>query len=194
MDKKLLLNDIQSKISITDGEFESFAELFVKKNIKKKENLIEQGEKNDKVYFIEKGIVYSYKTLVNGNYQVIQFAKENYWITDLCSFFNSSISLFTIEAVEECELLYISKQQYDEICLQNRKIETYFRLTIQSAYTHTLQRLSDAYSEDAASKYNLFIKQHFEISQRVPQYLIASYLGILPSSLSRIRKKNNFLA
>ena len=181
MENKILLHNIQSKIAITDIEFDLFADFFVKKAIKKNEKLVEEGKKNDKVYFIEKGLIYSYKTLNNDKIQVIQFAKENYWVTDLCSFFNSSVSLFTVQAVEDCTLLYISRQQYDEICLKNRTIETYFRLTIQNAYSNTLHRLSDAYSEDAESKYNAFLKQDFEINQRVPQYLVASYLGILPS-------------
>lgn len=189
MDKKLLLQNIQSKISITDTEFNSIAELFQIKTIKKKHTLIEEGKKNDKVYFIEKGLLYSHKTLNDGTIQVIQFAKENFWVTDLCSFFNSSTSLFTIEAIEDCDLLYISKQEYDLMCLQNNKMETFFRLTIQSAYVNTLQRLSDVYSEDAESKYNYFLQHNTDLAQRVPQYLIASYLGILPSSLSRIRNK-----
>lgn len=191
MKNKILLHNIQSKIAITDIEFDLFDDFFGKIHIKKNKKLVEEGKKNDKVYFIEKGLIYSYKTLDNGKIQVIQFAKENYWVTDLCSFFNSSVSLFTIQAIEDCTLLYISRQQYDEICVKNRKIETYFRLTIQNAYANTLHRLSDAYSEDAESKYNTFLKQDFEINQRVPQYLIASYLGILPSSLSRIRNKKN---
>jgi len=191
MDNQLLLQNLQSKIALTDQEFESFAALFVKKNVKKKELLIEEGKKNDRVYFIEKGLVYSYKTLHDGNTQVIQFAKENYWVTDLFSFFNSSVSLFTIEAIEDCNMLSISRQQFDEICLQNGKIETFFRLTIQAAYANTLQRLSDVYSEDAESKYNHFLTNNTQLAQRVPQYLIASYLGILPSSLSRIRNKKS---
>ncbi len=189
MENEILLSDVQSKIPISENEFESFAKLLVRKKIKKKDKLIEEGKKNDKVYFIEKGLVYSYKIVDDGYTQVIQFAKENYWITDLCSFFNLSPSLFTIEAIEDCTLLYITRQQYDKICLQNRKIETYFRLTIQSAYAHTLQRLSDVYSEVAESKYNHFLTNNAQLVQRIPQYLVASYLGILPSSLSRIRNK-----
>lgn len=191
MNSSLLLQNIQSKIALKNEDLKAFTSLFVKSTIKKNQKLIEEGKKNDKLYFIEKGLVYSYKTLNDGSIQVIQFAKENYWITDLCSFFNSSTSLFTITTIEHCELLHISRQRYDDICLQNNNIATYFRLIIQTAYGHTLQRLSDVYVENATSKYNHFIKQFFEISQRVPQYLIASYLGILPSSLSRIRNKKS---
>lgn len=97
--------------------------------------------------------------------------------------------MFSIKAIEDCKLLYITKENYEKSCLNSISINTYFRLNIQNAYSATLQRLSDVYAKDAESKYEYFIKHFFEISQRVPQYLIASYLGILPSSLSRIRNK-----
>lgn len=134
-------------------------------------------------------MLYTYKTLEDGNTQVIQFAKENNWISDLFSFFSSKKSLFTVQALEDCQLLSITKKQFDTICESHPKMETFFRLVFQSAYINTLKRLSDSYSEDAETKYNQCISQHPEIIQRVPQYLIASYLGILPSSLSRIRNK-----
>jgi CRP-like cAMP-binding protein len=135
------------------------------------------------------GFYFLIKTLDNGNEQVIQFACENYWISDLYSFFSGSKALFTIQALEDCELLSITKQQFDIICAQYPKMETVFRLNFQSAYVNTLLRLSDVYSEDAESKYNQFIRKYPQFLQRVPQYLIASYLGILPSSLSCIRNK-----
>jgi CRP-like cAMP-binding protein len=86
----------------------------------------------------------------------------------------------------------ISKTDFELICSQYPKMETVFRLNFQSAYVNMLIRVSDIYSEDAQSKYFNFSKQFPDLLQRVPQYLIASYLGILPSSLSRIRK--NFKA
>ncbi len=191
MDKKLLLQNIQSKLSITEKDFETFVGLFVRKTIKKKNKLIEEGKFNEKLYFIEQGLVFSYKTLNNGNEQVIQFAKEDYWISDLCSFFSGSKALFTIQALEDCELLSITKQQFDTICEVYPKMETFFRLSFQTAYINTLHRLSDVYTDDAENKYNHFIQQYPQFIQRVPQYLIASYLGILPSSLSRIRTKRS---
>jgi CRP-like cAMP-binding protein len=189
MNKNILLQNIQSKRSITEKDFELFADLFERKTIKKKEKLIEEGKINDKLYFIEHGLLYSYKTLESGNIQVIQFAEENYWISDLYSFFSFSKSLFTIQALEDCEVLSITRENFDAVCEQYPTMETFFRHNFQSAYVTTLKRLSDVYSEDAETKYAHFIKQYPRLVQRVPQYLIASYLGILPSSLSRIRNK-----
>jgi CRP-like cAMP-binding protein len=166
--------------------------------IGKKQKLVEQGKPNHKLYFIEKGLLFSYKMLDNDNQQVIQFAKENGWISDLYSFFSGSNALFTIQALEPCKVWGFSKIDFDKICEQYPKMETLYRLNIQTAYIHTLARLSDAYSVDAEAKYNKIRAEQPDLLQRVPQYLIASYLGILPSSLSRIRnikrQTNSFLA
>lgn len=192
MNKKILLQNLQSKIAISEDEFDEFVTLFQYKELKKKDILVEENRPNDTLYFIEKGLLFLYKTLENGEIQVIQFAKENYWMSDLYSFFTASNALFGIQALEDCQVWSISKTNFEAICLQYPKMETLFRLNFQTAYVNTLIRVSDIYSEDAQSKYNHFLKQFPDLVQRVPQYLIASYLGILPSSLSRIRK--NFKA
>lgn len=189
MNNQAFFKNIQSKVQFEETEFELFESFFETIDIKKKHILIEEGKRNDKLYFIKKGLLYSYKTLENGNTQVIQFASENHWISDLSSFFNSTMALFTIQALEDCELLCLEKEKFDQACAKIPKIERLFRLTFQGAYANTLQRLSDIYSEDAQSKYQEFINKYPSLIQRVPQYLIASYLGILPSSLSRIRNK-----
>ncbi|MEQ1554146.1 MAG: Crp/Fnr family transcriptional regulator [Ferruginibacter sp.] len=189
MDKELLIKHIQEKVKISEQEMESIIQQFDIVVIKKKTNLIVEEKLNDRIYFVEKGLLYAYKTLDDGSTQVIQFAKENNWISDLYSFFSSTKSLFTVQTIEDCQLLSITKKQFDSICEIYPKMEKFFRLVFQTAYVNTLKRISDNYSDDAETKYNQCISQHPEIIQRVPQYLIASYLGILPSSLSRIRNK-----
>jgi CRP-like cAMP-binding protein len=184
-----LYKSIHSKIELNNSEFESIAGYFKPTHVSKKEILIAEEKSNDKLYFIEKGLLFSYKTLDNGNVQVIQFAKEDYWISDLCSFFSGTKSLFSIQAVEDSILWALNKNDFEKLCGEFPKMETLFRLNFQNAYVNTLRRLSDIYSEDAEAKYNKILEQQPDLLQRVPQYLIASYLGILPSSLSRIRNK-----
>lgn len=189
MEKDLLLKYIQQKVRISVKEYETIAVQFDRLLIKKKTNLIFGEKLNDRIYFVEKGLLYAYKTLEDGNTQVVQFAKENNWISDLYSFFLSSKALFSVQTLEDSQLLSITKKKFDSICEEHPKMERFFRLLFQTAYVSTLQRLSDSYSENAETKYNHFISHHNELVHRVPQYLIASYLGILPSSLSRIRNK-----
>ena len=148
-----------------------------------------EGHYTDKAYFIQKGLLFSYKTLESGDIQVVRFAKENFWIGDLNSFIWGSKALFTIEALEPSELWSIARVEWDHLMKESRPFETYFRILIQTAYANLLIELSDIYSEDAEAKYIRLREQYPDLLQRVPQYLIASYLGILPSSLSRIRNK-----
>lgn len=189
--RESLYQDINSKVLISKADFELFAESFKARVIGKKQKLVEEGKKNDKIYFIEKGLLFSYKQLDNGDMQVIQFAKENYWISDLYSFISDSKALFNIQALEDCEIWELSRADLAKICGEYSQMETYYRLNIQSAYVNTLLRLSNVYSADAEAKYNELRMVHPDLLQRVPQYLIASYLGILPSSLSRIRNKRS---
>jgi CRP-like cAMP-binding protein len=189
MNPQFLFDNINSKLPITDAEFKIIAPNFHFKEVGKKEILIAEGKKNEVVYIVEKGLMCNYKTLDSGDKQVIQFAKENYWIGDFYSFFTGAPALFTLEALEDCKLWTCSKRGLDLFIKEIPKMEKFLFKLSQGAYINTLIRLSDIYSVDAEAKYAKLAQQQPDLLQRVPQYLIASYLGILPSSLSRIRNK-----
>jgi CRP-like cAMP-binding protein len=191
MEKQVLYQIIAAKVPLTREMFEEIAPFFHFTKIKKKQHLTEEGKPNNKIYIIKKGIMFSYKMLENGNKQVIQFAKENYWFTDLSSFISGTNALFGIQALENCELWTVSKKDMDYLCEHFLPIATFARLNLQGGLVKTLIRLADAYSQDARLKYEQLLNESPDLIQRVPQYLIASYLGILPSSLSRIRKQRD---
>lgn len=191
MNIKSLYQNINSKTAISRTDFELFADCFKSRYFKKNQKLVEEGKSNNKLYFIETGLLVSCKQLDNGDTQVIQFAKENYWISDLYSFLSGSKALFTILALEDCEVWEIAKPDLDKICSQYHLMETFYRLNVQNAYVSTLLRLSNIYSANAEERYNEISNVQPDLLQRVPQYLVASYLGILPSSLSRIRNKKS---
>lgn len=193
MNKQSIFTDINSKVAISEQEFEQFSDIFNCKTLKKKEILIEENHPNDKLYFVQEGLLFTYKTLESGTIQVIQFAKENDWITDVFSCFSGAKAVFGIEALEDCTVWYASKQDYEDTCKNHAKMNTFGRLNFQSAYATNLLRISDIYAADAEMKYNQLRQTQPDLLQRAPQYLIASYLGILPSSLSRIRNKNGHL-
>lgn len=189
MNIQSLFDNINSKVSVSNADLETVEGYFKSHAIKKNAEILSEGNYNNKLYFVEKGLLYSYKTLGNGNLQVIQFARENYWISDLYSFLSDSKSLFSVKAIEDTELWYIDKDNFEIVCKLLPIIETFFRLRLQTAYVNTLHRLSDVYSQEAREKYEKISQTQPDLLQRVPQYLLASYLGILPSSLSRIRNK-----
>jgi CRP-like cAMP-binding protein len=184
-----LFKSIVSKAPAAEKEFESIVHYFKYETIDKKQKLVTEGHYINKAFFIQKGLLFSYKTLDSGEIQVVRFAKENFWIGDLNSFLTGAKALFTIEALEPSELWSITKEGLEHAMKGSPAFETYFRILIQTAYANLLVELSDIYSQDAKAKYNRLREHYPDLLQRVPQYLIASYLGILPSSLSRIRNQ-----
>lgn len=186
----LLKQNIEKTIqqSLSQKEFEAFSNYVVEKTIYKKQLLAEEGAPCNFIYFIAKGSCYSYITDHKGDRHVIQFALENYWISDLYSFFSGHKAVYTIEALEPVKAFVLDKEQFQKACDSIPVFDRFFRILIQNAYVSLQQRLAKNNSEEAEQRYETFSKLHPELIQRIPQYLIASYLGIKPQSLSRIRK------
>ena len=187
----MIRTNIESKIAqpLTDEEFTFFSQLLKTKTIVPKEILIHEGDRCTSLYFVEKGALYSYLTDDAGDAHVVQFALEDYWISDLYSFFSGKPALYTVEALEPCQLLVLDKTGFQTACDRLPKLDRFFRVLIQSAYVNAQYRIARTFSAEAEQRYCELVEKHPDIVQRVPQFLIASYLGVKPQSLSRIRKK-----
>jgi len=183
----ILFNEINGRVALSESEFEAVASAFTCLKVKKKETLVTEGHPNDRVFFVQTGLLFSYRTMESGDLQVVQFGQERHWISDPYSFFTGRDALFSVETLEPCELWASTKPEIDRTMSRSRAFETFMRLLLQTAYAHTLAYLSEIYSQDAEAKYERLRTQRPDLLQRVPQHLIPSYLGILPSSLSRIR-------
>src|SRR5215467_1364657 len=177
------------RVPMTEDDWSRIEPFFRFSTVKKKETLVTQGQPFHDAFFIQKGLLFSYRTVESGESQIVQFAQERHWIGDLHSFLTGKDALFSLEALEPCELWAIARGDIDHVMRESRAMETFMRLLFQTAYAHTLAYLSEIYSTDAKAKYERLRSQRPQLLQRVPQRLIASYLGILPSSLSRIRHK-----
>lgn len=188
----LLRENIHKTIGrlVSDEEMEQFNSFMFLKSFDKKALLSEEGTVCKYVYFILKGSAYSYIVDEHGDKHAMQFALEGYWITDHSSFFSGKPGLYSIETLEACDILMLNKENFEKICASNHHFEHFFRILIQNAFVAQQFRLAKTNSEDAEHRYNGFSKVYPDFIQRIPQYLIASYLGIKPQSLSRIRKEN----
>ena len=175
--------------TLPDNEFQEFYKLFFEKSIDKKTLLAEEGKNCKYIYFITEGSCYSYITDNEGEKHAVQFALENYWISDLYSFYSGRKGIYTIEALEPVKTLVLNKENFQKACSDHPLFDRFFRILIQNAYVALQYRLAKTNSEDAESRYEEFAILHPDFLQRIPQYLIASYLGIKPQSLSRIRKE-----
>lgn len=175
---------------LPEEEFREFSSLIFEKTFEKKSCLVEEGKDCNYIYFIDQGACYSYKTDKDGEKQVVQFAIEGYWISDLYSFLSHRKAIYSIEALETTRTYALNRDHFQKACDRLPCFERFHRILVQNAYVAIQYRLAQALSEDAETRYLEFSKQYPHFIQRIPQYLIASYLGIKPQSLSRIRKES----
>ncbi|MGE0079348.1 MAG: Crp/Fnr family transcriptional regulator [Bacteroidales bacterium] len=187
IDNKLIYY-IRKWVNINEDEEKTILSAFEPISVKKKKDLLEPGETCKFIYFITQGCLRSYFVDTKGVEHIYQIRLDNNWISDLESFFSQRSSKYYIEALEDSQLLRISFDRLEELYNEIPGLERYFRILFQKAYINALERLNATMWESAVERYNDLIKEHKDIFQRVPLVYIASYLGITPESLSRIRK------
>lgn len=186
---ELLLHSIKERVSISEEEFNFCKTLFIPKKLRKRQFLLQEGDVCKYTSFVEKGMLRTYTVDEKGNEPILQFSSEGWWIADLYSFLTDEPSLYNIEALEDCELLQITKPSWEILLEKIPVFERYFRILIQNNLIATQRRLMGAMSETAEEKYLKLIDNFPGCLQRVPQHMIASYLGITRETLSRIRKQ-----
>lgn len=186
---EVLFSKIEEKIKLTDTEKEICKSLFSPKKLRKRQYILQQDDVCKNLVFVEKGILRSYSVDNKGNEHIIQFALEGWWISDIYSFLTGEEAVYNIDAIEDSELLQISKSALDELYERVPKFERYFRILTQSNMIATHRRLTATLSASADEKYLRLLSAYPNIVARVPQHMIASYLGITPETLSRVRKR-----
>ncbi|ANE53693.1 Crp/Fnr family transcriptional regulator [Flavisolibacter tropicus] len=159
------------------------------KKLRKKQYLLQEGDVCKFVAFVEKGVLRSYSIDEKGIEHIIQFALEGWLIADLYSFLTMEPATYTIDAIEDCELVLISKSAHEELLKTLPKYESWIRLQITGAYIALQKRLTSIISLTLEERYESFISLYPHIVQRVPQHMIASYMGLSPETLSRVRKR-----
>jgi CRP-like cAMP-binding protein len=185
---ELLKEKINAFATITDDEFDYFKNLFIPKKLRKRQYLLQEGDVCKYQAFVEKGILRSYTVDEKGNEHILQFASEGWWLADLSSYLNDEPSFLNMDALEDVEILLLTKSSWESAMEKIPALEHYFRIIIQNHLVTTQKRLLESLSETAEEKYSRFIKTYPECLHRFPQHMIASYLGVTRETLSRIRK------
>lgn len=186
---ELLLKNINEKVTITKEEEALCRTFFIPKKLRKKQYLLQEGDAAKYLAFVAKGILRSYSIDDRGGEHIIQFAFEGWWITDMYGFITGEPSTYTIDALEDCELLLLTKQAEEQMLDKIPKLERYFRILLQNSVIQTQRRIVSSLSHTAEEKYSRLIQSCPSIPQRVPQHMMASFLGITPETLSRLRKQ-----
>lgn len=184
-----LITHIGKFCSIEPEKLSSLEAFFEHRTYKKKELLLSEGPRCYEKFFIVKGCVHIYYLRQNGVEQTIDFAIENWWTSDFTAFQYGSAAQFSIRAVENTEVLCITADRQRELLTKIPELNEYFHLVFQKAYAASQMRFRFLYEFSKEELYHHF-HQHFPaFIQRVPQYLLASFLGFTPEYLSEIRKK-----
>jgi len=178
---------ITEKISFTEDEWELFASFIEPFNLKKKEYLFREHDVLTHLGFVEKGCLRYYLVDNKGDEHIVYFAFEGWWIGDMNSFFHSKPTIYNLQALEDCQLYLFNRVNFQRAIDETPYGDFYLNAT-RSSYTATQKRYAEINTKSAEEKYLELLGKNPQIFQRVPQHYIASYLGIKPQSLSRIRK------
>lgn len=187
---EVLVAHIKQTIVLTDEEVQRISEVAEIVPLKRKELLLQPGQLSQHLRFIAKGSARCYYLDEHSQEHTLQLGIEEWWINDLYSFLTQSESKLFIQAIEPAVIVQISRENLEQLYLEIPAISTFFRLKIQSAYVALQERTIENMSTDVYTRYQRFIKEYRNIEQRVPQYMIASYLGVTPEFLSYLKKNN----
>lgn len=187
---EVLLSHIENKVDITDEQKNLIQSYFTLKKLRRKQYLLMEGNVCKSLSFVSKGLLKSYFLDEKGNEHINMFAFEGWWISDFNSFINQEKSVLNIDAIEETEVLMITLENYEKMMLEIPVMDRYFRILYQNSLVTKDYRLIVSNSYTAEEKYLQLAQKNPEMIKRVPHNLIASYLGLAPETVSRIRKKN----
>jgi len=182
----LLKSHIEEIIALTDKEFEYILGHFEPVKKRKYQYLVQEGEIVDREYWITSGCAKSYFLDENGKEHILQFAMEQWWITDYESFVKRVPSKIYIDCLEDCEFLAISFENRDKLTAEMHKMERFWAKKSKFGRIALQNRILSLLKNSAKERYNLLLQQYPKLFQRVPKKLIAAYLGVSRETLSRL--------
>jgi CRP-like cAMP-binding protein len=183
-------NYVARTIQLTPDELEYFNGILEYKTVPKKTMLLQPGDICNFELYVNKGCIREYYIDSKGAEITLQFAVEDWWMSDITSFQDQTPSIMYIETLEDCELLILSRNAKEKLLLQVPKLERMFRLMLQRHLSVVQNRLVKTISYTAMERYLEFLSRYPNIPQRVAQHYIASYLGISAEFLSKLRKRH----
>jgi CRP-like cAMP-binding protein len=188
----LYFQTFNTKVALTGEEQEVIKHYLTVKKLRRKQYLLQEEDVCKMVAFVEKGALRSYKLNEDGSEHIVQFALEGAFMTDLYSFLTNEPSIYNIDAIEDSELVLITKSASDELRMLSPKYQEFIFQATSEAYIQLERRITYTISLSLDERYKQLVANYPDIIQRVPQHMIASYMGLTPETLSRVRKRISF--
>ena len=186
-----LITKIKSSITLSPKAEEYLISISKEKTIPKGEVLIRQGQVVKKTYFVTDGCIRSYCIDKNGKEHTLQFAIKDWWISDFIAIYNNELATLTVESITDSTIIEFNAKELDGIHSLFPEFEAFQRKNLERHMVSLHKRILNQLQLTAQERYDLFLKQYPDIEQYIPNYHIASYLGITQQSLSRIRAEKN---
>lgn len=184
-----LFTYIEKYISLTEDEKQNLTSKIKYRTYLKGQFIVQQGDICNTTNFITSGCTKMFHADADGLEHIVMFSEENWWSSDLGSYISQSPADYNIQCTERTEVIQFSYHNQEELFNSIPKLERFFRIILEKALVESQKRIVRNFSLSAKDRYIVFKKKYPTIEQRIPQYMIASYLGITKEFLSKIKSK-----
>ena len=188
-DYENILNNIKRYVSLNEDDEQQFISIVRTTKTKRRQFIVQPNFICSHQTYVLEGAFRSYFVNDEGMEHTIQFAIEDWFISDFNSYLNQSPASLFVEALEDSTVQQIAYEDVESLCDKNPKFERFFRLVAQKSFAYSQRRVLSNLGKSAEERYLEFFNLYPSIVQRVPQYALASYLGMSPEFLSKIRKR-----
>ena len=184
-----LLNYINNYVNLTQEEQVLLDSSVIYRTYLKGQYIVQQGDVCNYQSFVISGCTKTFYVDENGQEHIIMFSIENWWTSDIGSFITQAPADFNVQCLENTTLIMLSKTVTEELYVKIPVLERFFRQILERGLVASQKRIVRGFSLSAKDRYLYFKKQYPKIEQRIPQYMLASYLGITKEFLSKIKKQ-----
>jgi CRP-like cAMP-binding protein len=187
MDSSLIIKNVSKHIQLTKDEEKLFISFLKEKKIKRKQFSLRENEICENSIFIMSGCLRGYTIDPNGFEHILQFAPPDWWIADMYSLISQKPGNLNIDAIEDTEVLLLSRKNQEKLFVDVPKFERFFRIITENSLVANRQRVLDNMSLTAQQRFATFCHHYPTLIEHLPQKLIASYIGVTPEFLSKVK-------
>lgn len=185
---KTLIDNIQEIVPLKGDDILLIENAFIPVELKKKQFLLQKGESSNHMRFVAEGCLKLYRIDDTGKEHILQFGIKGWWVNDLYAYLTKKPATFFIQAITDSTVLQVHRNQLNKLYDKIHMMDRFFRIKTQNGYVALQERTINSMSQPADERYFDFIRRYRDMEQQIPQYMIASYLGITPEHLSTLRK------